>query len=274
MDAYTQGNRAIWDAWVAHDLESDHHKDVARFRATGSSLRPIERAELGDVAGKSLLHLMCNMGSETLSWARLGARVTGVDLSPAAIARAQALAAEAGLEEQARFVCADVYALPEALGEERFDVVFASYGALFWLADLDRFAGVVAERLNPGGVFCLVEMHPMTNMLRLDERDPAGRTFRAEGPYAHRADPALEPVRAAGSEGTEEERTLALWSYGVGDVLTALQRAGLRLESFREHPVAHYRRYPILVPGDDNYWHWPAGTGDLPLLFSLRAIKA
>jgi SAM-dependent methyltransferase len=272
LDDYTQGNRAIWDAWVAHDLESDHHKDVARFRATGSSLRPIERAELGDVAGKSLLHLMCNMGSETLSWARLGARVTGVDLSPEAIARAGALAAEAGLP--ARFVCTDAYALPEALGDERFDVVFASYGVLFWLADLDRFARIIADRLNPGGIFCLVEMHPMSNTLRMDELDPQGRTFRAEGPYAYQAEPTMERVRIATAEGAPEDRSLALWSYSIGDVLTALLSAGLRLQSFREHPMAHYRRYPVLEPREDDYWHWPAGACDLPLLFSLRAIKA
>lgn len=269
MDEHTAGNRAVWDAWVAHDLESDHHKDVARFRATGSSLRPIEREELGDVAGKSLLHLMCNMGSETLSWVRVGARVTGVDLSPAAIARAEDLAAEADLP--ARFVCADVYALADTLGDERFDVVFASYGALFWLSDLERFARIVEERLRPGGTFCLVEMHPTTNALRLDDHDPNRRTFRFEGPYAHRANPSLETVRVGSGEGTPAQGKLALWSYSIGDVLTALLRAGLRVESFREHPMAHYRRYHVLEQGEDGYWHWPAGSCDLPLLFSLRA---
>ena len=90
---YTEANRATWNLWLARDLGSDHHKDVARYRATGSSLRPIELAELGaQVAGRSLLHLQCNMGSETLSWARLGARVTGVDISDEAIRYARALA--------------------------------------------------------------------------------------------------------------------------------------------------------------------------------------
>src|SRR5215469_10010591 len=101
---YTEANRQTWNLWITRDSGSDHYKDVARYRATGSSLRPIEVAELGDVTGKSLLHLQCNLGSETLSWARRGAHVTGVDIADDAIASAQALAAEGGLEERARFI--------------------------------------------------------------------------------------------------------------------------------------------------------------------------
>src|SRR5579871_3460153 len=103
-----------------HDLQSEHHRDVERFRSTGSSLRSIELAELGDVTGKRLIHLLCNMGSETLSLARLGATVTGVDIADAAIERARELTAEAGLAERARFLRADVYALPDEL-DNQFD---------------------------------------------------------------------------------------------------------------------------------------------------------
>src|SRR5579859_4104061 len=121
MPDYTASNRALWNAWTAQHTDSDHHRDVARFRATGSSLRPIERAELGEVTGKSLLHLQCNMGCDTLSWARLGASVTGVDLSDAAIERGRALASAASLP--ARFLQSDLYAIPDAL-DEQFDIVY------------------------------------------------------------------------------------------------------------------------------------------------------
>ena len=126
MPDYIASNRALWNTWTAQHLETDHHRDVARFRATGSSLRPIERAELGDVAGKSLLHLQCNMGCDTLSWARLGARVTGFDPAPDAVRRAvergavdvaAAEPAAAVADADVVVVAAPVGALPAAVRE-------------------------------------------------------------------------------------------------------------------------------------------------------------
>src|SRR5690242_11812166 len=124
MTDYLGSNRRLWNAWTQRHLDSAHHQDVATFRAGGLTLRSIEREALGDVRGRSLLHLQCNMGSDTLSWVRLGAHVTGVDFSDAAVAQARALASEVGLP--ARFLQSDLYALPSAL-DEQFDIVFASY---------------------------------------------------------------------------------------------------------------------------------------------------
>lgn len=278
---YTAANRALWNTWTARDVASEHHRDVARYRATGSSLRGVELAELGaavGVAGKSLLHLQCNMGSETLSWARLGARVTGVDIADDAIARAQALAAEGGLtDEQARFIRADIYDMPPTL-DGQFDIVFTSYGALFWLPDLAGWAQVIARCLKPGGVFYMVEMSPLTNMLSFrpgpqpaDGR--AGVTFQVANPYTHNAEPQVEENATA--DGTER---VYVWSYGLGETLTALIEAGLRLEYVHEFPFAHYQRFPMLVPGDDHYWRWPDSANaspitTTPLLFSTLAHK-
>jgi len=278
---YTAANRALWNTWTARDLSSEHHRDVARYRATGSSLRGVELAELGaagGVAGKSLLHLQCNMGSETLSWARLGARVTGVDIADDAIACARALAAESGLsEEQARFIRSDIYALPPTL-DEQFDIVFTSYGALFWLPDLAGWARLIARCLKRGGVFYMVEMSPGANMLSFR---PAGEasgeradlTFQVANPYAHTAEPQVETNTTP--DGTE---TVYVWSYGLGETLTALIQAGLRLEYVHEFPFVHYQRFPILVQGDDGYWRWPApaaadALNTAPLLFSTLARK-
>jgi SAM-dependent methyltransferase len=147
---YVRANRAAWDRWTLEATDSEHHRDVAVFRGGGLSLRPIELREVGDVAGITLLHLLCNMGCDTLSWARRGASVTGVDISEAAIARARALAAEAGID--ARFLRSDLYALPDVL-DERFDVVFTSYGALCWMPDLERWAQIVSHFLKDGGTF-------------------------------------------------------------------------------------------------------------------------
>ena len=270
---YAERNRAIWNDWVTHDLHSEHHRDIERFRATGSSLRSIEVAELGNVAGKRLIHLLCNMGSETLSLARLGATVTGVDIADAAIDRARELTVEAGLTERARFLRADVYALPDEW-DGQFDSVYASYGALFWLADLPRWAAIVARLLAPGGSLTMVEMHPFANALAEDPADsPATQPrFRMASPYTHAPQPLEEPVTLRGAA-TPEEATLYLWNYGLGELLTALITAGLRIEYLHEFPLAHYRRFPSLVRGEDGWWRWSSPDQTLPMLFSLRAAK-
>jgi SAM-dependent methyltransferase len=265
---YAEANRGVWNAWTVAHTGSEHHRDLETFRAGGLSLRPIERAELGDIAGKSLLHLLCNMGSDTLSWARLGTHVTGVDISYAAIERARALAQEAGLP--ARFIRADLYALPEAL-DERFDIVFMSYGALCWLADLDRWAALVARYLKPGGVLYLVEMHPFAGVFDPMMADASGMRVRREIPYGQ-PEPIAEDVAATTAD--PAHATVYSWYHGLGAVVTALLSAGLRLEFLHEFPYAHYLQFPTLVQRDDGYWHWPDPRHTWPLLFSLRAMKA
>lgn len=263
MPDYIASNRAVWNLWTARDLTSDHHKDVARFRATGSSLRPIEREELGGVSGKSLLHLQCNMGCDTLSWARLGAHVTGVDLSDAAIAQAHMLAGEAGLP--ARFIQSDLYRLPDAL-DEHFDVVFTSYGALCWMPDLTRWAEIVARYIRPGGIFYIIDLHPFASMVSGQSSTAQDMRFNVAIPYFHTP----EPVPDTDAQGN----TVYAWSYGLGEALTALLQAGLHLEYLHEFPFSFYRQFPALIPGDDGYWRWPAeARNTMPLLFSLRARK-
>lgn len=266
---YIEANRGVWDAWTRAHTDSDHHADVEVVRAGGLSLRGIERAELGDVAGKRVLHLQCNMGADTLSLARLGASVTGVDISEAAIEAARQLADETGLP--ARFVRSDVYALPEVLNEQ-FDVVFTSYGALCWLGDLDRWASVVARSVRPGGIAYLVEMHPFSNMLApAAESDATGGTFRIAAPYFTPAAPLAEDVGATTHD--PAHATVYAWSHGLGEILSALLGAGLRLDYIHEFSYTFYRRFPALVRRDDGYWHWPDATNTLPLLFSARARR-
>lgn len=151
-----QRNRHAWDLRTAAHLDTEFY-DVDAFRRGGLSLRGLEREELGDVQGQSLLHLQCHFGLDTLSWARLGATVTGVDFSQDSIAAARSLAAETGIE--AAFVCSDIYDLPKALDGE-FGIVVTTYGVLPWLPDLAEWGRIVASFLRPGGRFCLVEIHP------------------------------------------------------------------------------------------------------------------
>lgn len=273
MNEQTRANRDVWDAWTRWHTTSDHHADLARVRSGGLSLRGIEREALPDVRGRRLLHLLCNMGADTLSWARLGADATGVDYSPVTIAAARAAAEETGLP--ARFVQSDVYDLPRTLPEQ-FEIVVTTYGVLGWLPDLPRWAESVAALLAPGGTFLLVDQHPLVNALSLDAQDSsaspedAPMRFVRSGPYAHPSEPVAEQVGTTGEGGPT---TLYSWGYGLGDVVGALLGAGLRLVALREHPAIWYPRYPTLVPGDDGLWRWPDPTIDLPLTFSLRATR-
>jgi SAM-dependent methyltransferase len=155
-------NRANWDSRVPVHLASSFY-DVAGFRGGASTLRPFELAEVGSVAGRSLVHLQCHIGLDTLSWARRGALVSGLDFSAPAISAASSLAVSLGLP--AEFVVADVYDAVAAFGGQRFDVVYTGIGALVWLPDVPRWARVVAGLLAPGGFVYLAEAHPFAQIL-------------------------------------------------------------------------------------------------------------
>ena len=160
-----EANRRLWEAWTEVHAAGDFY-DLEGFRAGGVRLRNEEIAAVGDVRGKTLLHLQCHFGIDTLSWARLGARVTGADFSPAAIRLAREIAADIGIED-ARFVESNLYDLPANLDGE-FDVVYTSRGVLGWLPDIRAWAGVVAHFLAPGGTFFITEAHPVLQVFETD----------------------------------------------------------------------------------------------------------
>lgn len=175
MDPFVRGNQQLWEEWADINYQSQGY-DMAGFKAAPDSLRALEREGVGDVAGKSLLHLQCHFGKDTLRWALLGATVTGIDFSAKAITYARELAAE--MQIPARFIQTDLYALPDVL-DEQFDVVFTSYGVLGWLPDLDRWGAIVGRYLKPGGIVFIVEAHP--TMLIFDDTGPLD--LRVKYPY-------------------------------------------------------------------------------------------
>jgi 2-polyprenyl-3-methyl-5-hydroxy-6-metoxy-1,4-benzoquinol methylase len=268
MDDYRQANRRRWDELTPLHAGSAFY-DVAGFLAGGSSLKSIEVEELGDVAGRSLLHLQCHFGLDTLSWARRGARVTGVDFSEAAVARAKALAAEAGLP--AEFACSTVEDLPAVLGGT-YDIVFTSYGVLCWLPDLRPWARTVAHFLRPGGTFYMVEIHPFTDVF---DDGPDATDFRVRYPYFHAAQPLAWEAQGsyADRSATVVNKVSYVWSHPLGDVVTALTGAGLRLEFLHEFPQCVYPRFPWMRQDADGWWRQPPGQPAVPLLFSLRARR-
>jgi SAM-dependent methyltransferase len=197
---------------------------LASFKAGKDRLRSIELAELGNVAGKSLLHLQCHFGLDTLAWARRGAIVTGIDFSQKAITLAQSLSEE--LDIPAQFYCTDIYELPSILTGE-FDIVFTSYGVLHGLLDLQRWAEIIAYYLKPGGIFYIVEDHPFFRVFRAK---PGGE-LKAERSYFYSEEP--QQIEATGSYATANQGASGVsyvWDHSIGEVLNALIDAGLRLE--------------------------------------------
>jgi SAM-dependent methyltransferase len=266
MDHFLRANQQHWDELVPIHAKSRFY-DLAGFKAGATSLMRVEREEMVDVAGKSLLHLQCHFGMDTLSWARLGAHVTGADFSEPAIALARALGAELGIE--ARFVCANLYDLPDVL-DDRFDVVYTSYGVLCWLPDLTRWARIVAHYLRPGGLFYIVEQHPLIDIFD-DEKDTVD--LRVAYPYFHKAEP-LEWVSDgsyADAEARIEHQATFEWIHPMGDIVNALISAGLRIDFLHEFPFLEYERFPFMERGADGYWRIQGREQSVPLLFSLKA---
>jgi SAM-dependent methyltransferase len=268
MTDYTEQNRIHWNARTAVNAASTARYDIAGFKAGKSTLGPIEREELRDVAGKSLLHLQCHFGLDTLSWARLGAQVTGVDFSDDAIALAERLSQETGLD--ARFLCTDIYELPQVL-DEKFDIIYTSGGVLFWLSDLDRWAKLIAHFLKPGGILYLQEEHPFLNVFD-DAADVTDLLTRY--PYFHTKEPIQIDGLLPHSDPTANQRGVEyVWSYSFSDILNALITAGLRLDYLHEFSYGSNRRFPFMTQGEDGQWRWKDATNHIPLTFSLQATK-
>jgi len=260
-----RANRRLWDEWAHVNANSKMyaHDDFKRGR---NSLNPLEMGEVGGVAGKRLLHLQCHFGQDSLSWARLGATVTGMDFSPEAIQIAQQTSAE--MQLPARFICCNLYDLPQQL-DETFDVVFTSYGALTWLPDLPEWARIAACYVKPGGLFYIAEFHPFA-MVFDDEAEHVEQHY----PYFNDG-PIILPVRGsyADRDAAVQQGLSYEWSYPLGEVITALIGAGLRIEFVHEFPFTIYQAYPWVEKHEDGYYYPKAGIPSLPLLFSIRAVK-
>jgi SAM-dependent methyltransferase len=265
-EAFRSANRTYWDDKAAFNLE---HWDVEGFVADPQRLSSIvtaDRSLVGDVRGRSLLHLQCHFGFDTLSWARLGARATGVDFSPRAIAIATELAARI---LDARFVEADLYAVPDVLAE-RFEVVYTGGGALCWLPDIRRWGMVVARMLAPGGTFYIREAHPILWALDDERADPS---LVVERPYFEPAEPTRWDAEPAWDKDAREVPTCYEWNHGLGEVVSALIDAGLTIELVREHWTCLWQALPFMVEDEDGWWRLPDRPERLPLMYSIRARK-
>jgi SAM-dependent methyltransferase len=261
-------NRANWDDRVPVHLASSFY-DLAGFRAGASSLRPFEVSEVGPVAGRRLVHLQCHIGLDTLSWARRGALVSGLDFSAPAISAASSLAASLGLE--ATFVVSDVYDAVAAFGGQRFDIVYTGIGALVWLPDIPRWARVVANLLAPGGFLYLVEGHPFVQIL--DESSGSAGLVVARDYFD--AAPQVEDYPYTYTDGPALSHSRQVeFQHGLGEIVTSLVEAGLRIEFLHEDDFEAFGRFGSLQRQDDGTYRFPPGQPRVPMMFSLRASLA
>jgi len=268
LKEYIKANRELWDELTNIHLQATDYYNIESFRSGVSTLRSIELEEVGDVVGKSLLHLQCHFGLDTLSWARLGAVVVGVDLSPESIRVANSLKRDMGIA--AKFLCSDVYDLPQVLTDQ-FDIVFSSYGVLLWIPDLGRWAKIIASFLNRGGSFFMVDGHPFSMILRNDDKDPTLKVCR---PYFHSRLP---------REGKNEcdyanpnvtiNRPSYTWHHSLSDVINSLTSAGLEIESFLEYPYCDKPYHSFMDAREDGWWSFKAQPDLIPLTFSVKAVK-
>jgi SAM-dependent methyltransferase len=275
MDAeHLDANRAYWDESAdLHRVSYDSDRLVRDPGALSSIvdrdyglLRPFLPG--GTVAGLDLVHLQCHIGTDTLSWARLGARVTGLDMSARSLAIARELASSAGI--QADYIEATIAEGAAALAGRSFDVVYTSIGVLAWLDDLDVWARLISGLLRPGGVFFIREGHPIA--CALDTDAPVGE-LRLAWPYFDAGPIMDESVDDYSSSVPHEHPRTYEWAHSLGDVLGALLHAGLRIVDFQEHRDLPWRQLSWLEP-DGNSFRLPEPQRDLcPLSFSLVASK-
>ena len=261
-EQWREVNRALWDERVPIPAEGEFY-DLAGFVGGKSSLRPFERSEVGSVAGLTLIHPQCHMGLDTLSWAREGARVTGLDFSEPAIAVARGLAERIGAD--ADFILSDVYDSVRAVAGRQFDVVYTGLGAINWLPDIERWAGVMSDLLAPDGRFYLAEFHPITEVFG-DEELTVERSYFERGPVLYDEPGTYADLTAA----TTHNRSVD-WIHGVGDVVSALSRAGLTVEFLHEHDYTLFPRWPFLQVAENGIYRMPRDRAKLPLMYSLRA---
>ena len=259
---YFETNRATWNEKVRIHSKSDMY-DLETFKSGASSLMPYEINALGDVKGKSLLHLQCHFGQDTLSWSRAGADCVGIDISDEGIKLAKQLNAE--LKLSAKFVQCNVLDTSKYI-TETFDIVFTSYGVIGWLPDLKPWGKMIAERLNSGGIFYMVEFHPIVWMFDYHDGQP-------KMTYGYMQDEVIYE-EYEGTYANQKSKMVSKeygWNHGLSEVINALIEAGLQIEYLNEYDESPYNVLPDLIKTKSGMYASKAKL--YPLIFEIKATK-
>lgn len=271
MTDYLEVNRANWDERAAaHAASPDYARQ--RFVTDPTYLSDVVRFDLprlGDLHGLDAVHLQCHIGTDTLSLARLGARLTGVDFSAPALREARALAEECGTTID--YVESEVYRAPEALAGRTFDLVFTGIGALCWLPDIAQWASVVAKLLRPGGRLFVRDAHPMLNSL--GEHDEG---LIVEHPYFETAEALIweEGGTYVETDAVFVHNVTHAWNHGLGEIFTALTNAGLQVVALEEHDTVPWDALPgQMQRADDGEYRLVDRPRRLAASFTLQAVR-
>jgi SAM-dependent methyltransferase len=262
MENYLEINKNSWNAKVEPHLKSDFYF-VDEFLKGKSSLNSIELALLGDVAGKRILHLQCHFGQDSISLSRLGAEVTGIDLSDKAIEAAKDFALQCGTDT--KFICSDVYDLPNLLGE-KFDLVFTSYGTIGWLPDLEKWADVINHFLKPEGKFIMAEFHPVVWLFD-DEFEGVKYNYFNEKPIVETYEGTYADFEA------EIVQDYVMWNHPLADVLQNLIKNDLEIKSFQEFDWSPYPCFKHVEEFEKGKWRISKFGNKIPLVYALEAQK-
>jgi 2-polyprenyl-3-methyl-5-hydroxy-6-metoxy-1,4-benzoquinol methylase len=274
FDQYFEANKSMWNLRTVAHRDSAFY-DRAGFKAGKNVLTPIELKEVGDVKGKSMLHLQCHFGMDSLNWARKGARVTGVDLSNEAIKEAKELNSEMGLDAQ--FLCANVYDLhpgqlantnvgDHQLSPGSFDIVFTTYGVIGWLPDLKKWAEIIQYYLKPGGFLYLAEFHPVVWIFD-DE------FTHVKYHYDNRELIETENLPTYTDKSTAIPGKEYSWNHSLSEVMNALIGQGLRIDEFNEFMYSPYPCFNRMVEVGEGQWGIKGMEGKLPMVYSIKAYK-
>ena len=262
MDKF-EHNRESWNELTNLHAESSFY-NLESFKKGKTSLNPIEIEELGDIKGKKLLHLQCHFGMDTLSLARAGAEVTGIDISDASIQKANELSNE--LDIPAKFIRSNIYEI-EPILDDTFDIVYTSYGAINWLNDLDKWAKIINRYLKPNGIFYMVEFHPFIYTLN-DDSEIADSYFKTK---------ALETIveKSYTDKSVVSNKSLKHieWHHGLSEVINSLIANGLKIEFLNEFPYQVYNCFPNLTEIEKGKWVFEKYGDKIPYMYSIMANK-
>jgi 2-polyprenyl-3-methyl-5-hydroxy-6-metoxy-1,4-benzoquinol methylase len=259
---YLNFNLDSWNKRTQFHIESKFY-DIESFINGKSSLNQIELDLLGDIKGKSILHLQCHFGLDSMSLSRKGANVTGVDFSDIAITKAKDLSKN--LELESEFICSDIYDLNNHLAK-KFDIVYTTYGTIGWLPDLNKWAKLISSFLKPGGKLIFVEFHPVVWMFDNDFKEIQYRYFKSEpivetetGTYADRS--------------ANMTSTSVTWNYSLGEVFEALIKNNLSIETFNEYDYSPYNCFSNCIQVAEGKFRISHFGDKIPMVYSLTAIK-
>lgn len=259
---YIALNKDSWNRRTEYHVKSEFY-DMDNFLKGNTSLNPIEEALLGNLNGKSVLHLQCHFGQDSISLSRMGANVVGVDLSDKAIDTAKQIASQTN--SSAQFICCDIYDLQQHL-DQQFDIVFTSYGTIGWLPDLNKWAGIISKYLKPGGQFVFVEFHPVVWMFDNDFEKVGYNYFNTgaiieteTGTYADRE--------------ADLEQEYVCWNHSLSEVMGSLIQNGLTIRSFEEYDYSPYNCFRHTIEFEPKKYRIAHLDNKIPMVYSIVATK-